>query len=91
MKRVTAGDVVITAHIPLAAEIVAKGATGINPRGELYSTDTIKDRLSMRDFMDELRSGGVDTGGPPPISRGDRQNFGNQLDRLLAAHATKNR
>ena len=90
VERVAAGDVVITADIPLAAEIVAKGATGINPRGELYNADNIKDRLSMRDFMDELRSGGVDTGGPSPLSRGDRKNFANQLDRLLAAHAKKN-
>ena len=91
VKRVAAGDLVITADIPLAAEVVAKGATGINPRGELYNADNIKARLSMRDFMDELRAGGVETGGPSPLSRGDRQNFGNQLDRLLAAQAKKNR
>lgn len=91
VKRVMAGDLVITADIPLAAEVVAKGATAVSPRGELYSGDNIRARLSMRDFMDELRAGGVDTGGPSPLNSGDRQAFSNQLDRLLAAHAKKNR
>lgn len=91
VKRVTAGDLVITADIPLAAEVVAKGATAINPRGELYSEDNIRARLSMRNFMDELRAGGIDTGGPSPLNRGDRQTFSDQLDRLLTAYAKKNR
>lgn len=89
VKRLHAGDLVITADIPLAAEVIAQGGSALNPRGEMYTVDNIKARLSMRDFMDELRSGGVDTGGPPPINRSDRQVFANQLDRLLAAYAKK--
>ncbi|MFW2367300.1 MAG: YaiI/YqxD family protein [Desulforhopalus sp.] len=89
VKRLQAGDLVITADIPLAAEVIAEGGVALNPRGELYTVENIKARLSMRDFMDELRAGGVDTGGPPPISRSDRQVFANQLDRLLAAYAKK--
>jgi uncharacterized protein YaiI (UPF0178 family) len=78
------GDLVITADIPLAAEAIAKGAVALNPRGEFYSEGNIRERLSMRNFMDELRSGGVDTGGPPAFSYRDRQAFANQLDRFLA-------
>jgi uncharacterized protein len=77
-------DLVITADIPLAAEAIAKGAVALNPRGEFYSTDNIRERLSLRNFMDELRSGGVDTGGPPAFSQRDCQAFANQLDRFLA-------
>ncbi|MDX8400097.1 MAG: YaiI/YqxD family protein [Gallionellaceae bacterium] len=77
------GDLVITADIPLAAEVIAIGAHALNPRGEFYSKDTIQERLSMRDFMDSLRSSGVDTGGPPALSQSDRQQFANQLDRFL--------
>lgn len=78
------GDLVITADIPLAAEVIAKGGRALNPRGELYTGDTIRERLAMRDFMDVLRSSGVETGGPAALSQGDRQAFANQLDRLLA-------
>jgi len=78
------GDLVVTADIPLAAEVIEQGCLALNPRGELYSEENIRQRLNMRDFMDTMRSSGVDTGGPPPLSKSDRQAFANQLDRLLA-------
>ncbi len=78
------GDIVVTADIPLAAEVVAKGAQAIDPRGELYSKETIGQRLSMRNFMHELRSSGVQTAGAATLDQRDRQAFANQLDRLLA-------
>jgi len=84
VKRVETGHLVITADIPLAAEIIEKGGTALNPRGELYTAENIKDRLQMRDFMDTLRSSGIQTGGPPPLDQGDRQAFANQLDRWLS-------
>lgn len=84
VKRSEAGDLIITADIPLAAEAIEKGAVALNPRGELYTTENIKDRLNMRDFMDTLRSSGIQTGGPPPLDQSDRQAFANQLDRWLA-------
>ncbi|MBA1443731.1 MAG: YaiI/YqxD family protein [Chromatiales bacterium] len=83
VKRLLPGDLVITADIPLAAEIIEKGGNAINPRGERYTESNIKQRLSMRNFMDELRGSGVDTGGPPSFNHGDRQAFANQLDRFL--------
>ncbi len=85
VARVEAGDVVVTADIPLAASVLDKGGLVITPHGERYTADNIRERLSMRSFMDELRSGGVQTGGPPPFSMADRQAFANALDRLLAA------
>ena len=88
VKRVNAGDLVITSDIPLAAEVIEKGGYALSPRGELYSTDNIRARLNMRDFMDTLRSSGVDTGGPPALNQGDRQAFANQLDRVLTRHAS---
>ncbi len=84
VQQAEAGDLVITADIPLAAEVVANGCLALNPRGELYTEDNIRQRLNMRDFMDTLRSSGVDTGGPASLSQSDRQAFANQLDRLLA-------
>lgn len=84
VRRVEPGDIVITADIPLAAEVVDKDALAINPRGELYTRDNIRERLMMRDFMDDIRSTGVHTGGPAALGQADRQNFANQLDRLLA-------
>ena len=84
VQDVEAGDLVVTADIPLAASVVAKGAVVIDPRGELIDQQTIEERLTLRNFMDTLRSSGVDTGGPPAYSAADRQAFGNQLDRLLA-------
>ena len=86
IKRMMIGDLVITADIPLAYEVLEKGGHAINPRGELYSQDTIKDRLSMRDFMDTLRSSGIDTGGPTALNSRDIQAFANQLDNFLAHH-----
>jgi len=76
---------VITADIPLAAGVIDKGALALNPRGELYSKENIRQTLDMRNFMDTLRSSGVETGGPPAFSQADRQAFANQLDRLLAS------
>jgi len=84
VRRVAAGDLVITADIPLAAEVIAKGAQALNPRGELYTRENIGARLNMRDFMDNLRGSGINTGGPPPLNQTDRQAFANHLDRLLA-------
>ncbi|MGI0116461.1 YaiI/YqxD family protein [Zooshikella sp. RANM57] len=86
VKRTAAGDLVITADIPLAAEVIDKGGIALNPRGELYTKDNIKVRLNMRDFMDTLRSSGIDTGGSPALSQSDRQQFANNLDKLLAQH-----
>jgi uncharacterized protein YaiI (UPF0178 family) len=87
VKNVQAGDLVITADIPLAAEVIDRGAHALNPRGELYTTNTIRERLNMRDFMDTLRASGIQTGGPPALSQADRQQFANHLDRLLTRHA----
>lgn len=81
------GDLVITADIPLAAEVIARGAHALNPRGEFYTDDTIRERLAMRDFMDGLRGSGVETGGPPTLNQRDRQAFANQLDKFLARTA----
>ena len=77
-------DLVITADIPLAAAVIDKGALALNPRGELYSMANIRESLSMRDFMEGLRSGGVQTGGPTAFGQADKQAFARQLDRLLA-------
>lgn len=88
-KRAGPGDLVITSDIPLAAEIIEKGAHALNPRGELYSPETIRARLNMRDFMDTLRASGIHTGGPPVLSKGDRQDFANHLDRLLRRLAVR--
>lgn len=79
-----AGDVVITADIPLAAQVVEKGGLAINPRGELYTEANIKERLSMRNLMEELRSNGIEISGPSSFNQGDRQAFAASLDRLIA-------
>jgi len=84
VKRLEAGDLVITSDIPLASDAIEKGATALSPRGELYTTENIKARLSMRDFMDTLRSSGVNTGGPPALSQRDRKAFADHLDRIIA-------
>jgi uncharacterized protein YaiI (UPF0178 family) len=81
---VEAGDIVVTADIPLAALVVDKGAHALNPRGELYGRENIAQLLDMRNFLDTLRASGIDTGGPPAFSNADRQAFANRLDRLLA-------
>lgn len=87
VKRVDAGDLVITSDIPLAAEVIEKGGHALNPRGELYTSETIRARLNMRDFMDTLRASGIRTGGPPALSQGDRKAFADHLDTLLARYA----
>ncbi len=83
VKRLIIGDLVITSDIPLAYEVLCGGGHAINPRGELYTQDNIKERLNMRDFMDTLRSSGIDTGGPSALSSRDVQAFANQLDKFL--------
>jgi uncharacterized protein YaiI (UPF0178 family) len=84
VERVHAGDLVVTQDIPLAARVLDKGAVAVNPRGDLYTPDNMAERLSMRNFMDELRGSGVQTGGPATFHARDRQAFANQLDRWLA-------
>ena len=84
VKRVCGGDLVITSDIPLAAEVVEKGAQALSHRGEAYTKETIRQRLSMRDFMETLRNSGVQTGGHSALNHADRQNFANQLDRWIA-------
>ena len=86
VQEVTESDLVITADIPLAAEVIEKGAHALNPRGELYDRDNIKQRLSMRNFMEEMRSTGENLGGPPPLNQSDRQKFANALDQLLTKY-----
>jgi len=78
------GDLVITADIPLAADVVAKGGMALNPRGELYTNENIGERLALRNLVDELRGGGLVTGGPANFGSKDKQAFANQLDRWLA-------
>ncbi|HUE09826.1 MAG TPA: YaiI/YqxD family protein [Steroidobacteraceae bacterium] len=84
VRQIAAGDLVITADIPLAAEVIAKGADALNPRGERYSADTIRGVLNLRDFMDTMRSSGNVGGGPPPLTQADRNAFASHLDRWLA-------
>ena len=84
VRRLAAGDLVVTADIPLAAEVIACGAHALNPRGELYSTENVRELLNMRDFMDTLRASGVHTGGPAALTQSDRQAFANRLDQFLA-------
>jgi uncharacterized protein len=80
------GDLVITADVPLAAAVVEKGGHALSPRGERFTADNIRERLSIRNFMDELRSGGVNTGGPAALGARDKQAFANQLDSFIARH-----
>lgn len=87
VDQLAPGDLVITADIPLAAGVIERCAHALNPRGELYTKANIQERLSMRNFMEELRSAGVETGGPAAFGQADRQAFGNALDRFLAQHA----
>lgn len=84
VRRANAGDLVITSDIPLAAEVIEKGALALSPRGELFTADNIRGRLMMRDFMDTMRSSGVHSGGAAAYSSADKQMFANQLDRYLA-------
>ena len=84
VDQVTDGDLVITSDIPLAADVIAKGAAALSPRGELFTRENVRARLNMRDFLDTMRSSGVHTGGPAPLTTGDSKTFADQLDRLLA-------
>jgi len=83
-KRLAPGDLVITADVPLAADVIARGGHALNPRGELYTKDNIRERLETRDFLAKLRETGVQTGGPAAFDNTDRKRFADQLDRLLA-------
>ena len=84
VRRAKQGDLVITSDIPLADELLEKGALALSPRGEMFSVSTIKAKLNMRDFMDTMRSSGVHTGGPPQMNDSDKRKFANALDRYLA-------
>jgi hypothetical protein len=83
-RRLAPGDLVITADIPLAAEVIGRGGHALNPRGEFYTPDNIRERLALRDFLEEQRSIGVATAGPAPLAAADRKRFADQLDRFLA-------
>jgi uncharacterized protein len=89
VAMLAAGDLVITADIPLAAQVIEKGGHALNPRGEFYSAENIKERLSMRDFMESLRASGVETSGPSAMQSSDRHTFAKQLDQFLARHKPK--
>ena len=86
VKRMQAGDLVITSDIPLAADVIEKGGLALSPRGELYTANNIRARLNMRDFMETLRSSGINTGGPPALNQSDRKAFANHLDQILTRH-----
>ncbi|MGD2053316.1 MAG: YaiI/YqxD family protein [Gammaproteobacteria bacterium] len=86
VKRLGAGDLVITSDIPLAADVIEKGGFALSPRGDMYTANNIRARLNMRDFMDTLRASGVDTGGPSALSQSDRKLFANHLDKFLTRH-----
>ena len=86
VKRVNAGDLVISSDIPLAAEVIEKGGHVLSPRGEVYTADNIRARLTMRDFMDTMRSSGIHSGGPPALKQSDRKAFADQLDKLLSRY-----
>lgn len=85
VQQAANGDLVVTADIPLASEVIDKGCLALNPRGELYTQENIRQRLNIRDFMDTMRASGMDTGGPPALSQADRMAFANQLDRFIAS------
>ena len=89
VKRLEAGDLVITGDIPLAADVIEKGGLALNPRGEMYTVENIRARLNIRDFMDTLRGSGINTGGPPALGQTDRKAFADQLDQLLTRHLIK--
>ena len=87
VQKAQVGDLVITADIPLAAEVIDKGALALSPRGEVFHDGDIKARLTVRDLMDTLRSSGIQTGGPAPFNQADRMAFANALDKILAKAA----
>jgi len=84
VRELQPGDLVITADIPLASDVIAKGGHALNPRGEFYTTENIQERLALRNYLDELRGAGVQTGGPEALGNADRKRFADQLDRFLA-------
>ena len=86
IRQLSRGDLVITADIPLAAEVIDNGGQALNPRGELYTEDTIRERLNMRDFLETLRGVGIETGGPAALTNSDRKAFAGQLDKLLSRY-----
>ena len=86
VKRMDAGDLVITSDIPLANDVIEKGGLALSPRGDLFTANNIKAQLTMRDFMDTMRASGVNTGGPPPLSQGDRKAFARHLDKFLTGY-----
>lgn len=88
VERLRAGDLVVTQDIPLAARVIEKGGVAVGPRGEPFTVDNMAERLSMRNFMEELRGAGVQTGGPAAFHARDRQTFANYLDRWLAQRGT---
>ena len=83
VRELASGDLVITADIPLAADVIARGGHALNPRGEFYSTENIQERLALRNYLDEMRSMGERTGGPAALDNTDRKRFADQLDRFL--------
>jgi len=88
VKRLDEGDLVITSDIPLAAEVIEKGGHALSPVGEMHTSENIRARLNMRDFLDTMRSSGVEmSGGPAAFSQRDKQTFANNLDRFLTKHA----
>ena len=89
VKRMNSDDLIITSDIPLAADVIEKGGTALSPRGELYTANNIRARLNIRDFMETLRSGGINTGGPPALNQSDRKAFANHLDQILTRYAKK--
>jgi len=91
VRRLARGDLVVTADIPLAAAVIERGGHAINPRGEFYTPDNIRERLALRDFLDEQRGAGRQTGGPAPLDLTDRKRFADQLDRFLAREARSGR
>lgn len=89
VKRVAPGDLVITSDVPLAAAVIEQNAHALSPRGERFSAENIGERLNMRDFMDTLRSSGIQTGGPARLGQGDRKAFADELDRILAGRTSQ--
>ena len=86
VRRLDPGDLVITGDIPLAAEVIEAGGQALSPRGELFTPENIKARLTMRDLMESLRASGIDSGGQAPLNQGDRKAFADQLDRIITRH-----
>ena len=86
VRQIEINDLVITSDIPLAAEVIEKGGQVLSSRGELFTTENIRARLNIRDFMDTMRASGEQSSGPAPLNQSDRQNFANHLDRILTAN-----